>query len=136
MVDVPEPEEGWESAVVLMGRGGNPASQNSLWWHAAGHFRAVARLSAPLDALAHRLRLTIERSWDTLGEVSLALFEIQRIHFGLVTLDTDADPRVLVFVGLDHPDYVSALEILREALGIGPEAVEICPEDIRTKRKQ
>ncbi|MEU8927597.1 hypothetical protein AB0D10_42955 [Kitasatospora sp. NPDC048545] len=63
--------------------GGNPAAQFSLWEAAGGAFRTIAGLKPPLDALAARLRLSVQRSREQLGEVDAALSTIDRRHFAL-----------------------------------------------------
>jgi hypothetical protein len=51
-----------------------------MWEYVSAAFRLVAGLSPPLDALAARLRLETERSWeDGLGPVDAALFSIGKM---------------------------------------------------------
>jgi hypothetical protein len=102
----------------------NPALQGSLWDYAAGGFRLVAGLSPSLEALAARLRLGIERSWeDQLGEVDAAMFSIRKIHFALSHNDGHPSPDTKVWVSRDQTDVDAALDVLLDALGIGREAL-------------
>jgi len=92
LVEVPGPEADWELAAAYQGGKRNPALQGSLWYYAAGSFRLVAGLSPSLGALAARLRLNVEKSWeDPLGEVEAAMFSIGKIHFALS--HNDGHPR-------------------------------------------
>lgn len=122
--EVPGPEPDWEPAGAYQGRKRNPALQGSLWDYAAGGFRLVAGLSPSLDALAARLRLDIERSWeDQLGEVAAAMFRIRTIHFALSHNDGHPSPDTKVWVSRDETDVDAALDVLLDALGIGREAL-------------
>jgi hypothetical protein len=92
-----------------------------MWDYAVGGFRLVAGLCPSLGALAARLRLHTERSWeDGLGEVDAAMFSIRKIHFALS--QTEGHP-VKVWVSQDQTDVDAALDVLLEALGIGREAL-------------
>ncbi|KUN25238.1 hypothetical protein AQJ23_17965 [Streptomyces antibioticus] len=93
-----------------------------MWEYAAGAFRLVAGLSPSLEALAARLRLVIERGWEDLGAVDVAMFRIQKIDFALSRLEGSPRPDVLVWVGRAQADTAEALDILLDALGIGEEA--------------
>ena len=124
MVEVPGPEPDWEHAAAYQGGKRNPALQGSMWEYAVGAFRPVAGLSPSLDALAARLRLDIERSWeDGLGEVDAAMFSIRKIHFALSHNEGSPRPDVKVWVSRDQADVDAALDVLLEALGIGREAL-------------
>jgi hypothetical protein len=95
-----------------------------MWEYASGGFRLVAGLSPSLDALAARLRLYTERSWeDGLGPVDAAMFRIRKIHFALSRKEASPRPDVHVWVSRDQTDVDAALDILLEALGIGREAL-------------
>jgi hypothetical protein len=124
LVEVPGPEADWELAAAYQGGKRNPALQGSLWDYAAGGFRLVAGLSPSLGALAARLRLDIERSWeDPLGEVDAAMFSIRKIHFALSHNDGHPRPDTKVWVSRDQADVDAALDVLLHALGIGREAL-------------
>ena len=127
MVEVPGPEPDWELAAAYHGGKRNPALQGSLWDYAVGGFRLVAGLRPSLDALAARLRLDTERSWeDPLGEVDAAMFSIRKIHFALSHNDGHPSPDTKVWVSRDQADVEAALNVLLEALGIGREALTYC----------
>ena len=124
LVEVPGPEADWEVAAAYQGGKRNPALQGSMWDYAAGGFRLVAGLSPSLVALAKRLRLDIERSWeDSLGEVEAAMFSIGKIHFALSHNDGHPRPDTKVWVSRDEADVDAALDVLLHALGIGREAL-------------
>ena len=124
MVEVPGPEPDWEGAPLIWPGKRNPALQGSMWEYAVGGFRLVGALSPSLDALAARLRLNTERSWeDGLGEVDAALFSIRKIHFALSHNEGSPRPDVKVWVSRDQTDMDAALDVLLEALGIGREAL-------------
>jgi hypothetical protein len=124
LVEVPGPEPDWELAAAYQGGKRNPALQGSMWDYAVGSFRLVAGLSPSLDALAARLRLDTERSWeDPLGDVDAAMFSIRKIHFALSHNDGHPSPDTKVWVSRDQADVDAALDVLLEALGIGREAL-------------
>jgi hypothetical protein len=124
LVEVPGPEADWELAAAYQGGKRNPALQGSLWDYAAGRFRVIAGLSPSLPALAARLRLDLERSWeDPLGEVVAAMFRIGKIHFALSHNDGHPRPDTKVWVNREQADVEAALDVLLQALGIGREAV-------------
>jgi hypothetical protein len=127
LVEVPGPEADWEVAAAYQGGKRNPALQGSVWDYAAGGLRLVAGLSPSLGALAERLRLDIERSWeDPLGEVEAAMFSIGKIHFALSHNDGHPRPDTKVWVSRDQADVDAALDVLLHALGIGREALTYC----------
>lgn len=123
MVVVPGPEPDWERAPQYQGGKRNPALQASMWEYAAASFRVIAGLSPSLEVLAARLRLDVERGWEDLGWVDVAMFRIQKIDFALSRLEGSARPNVLVWVSRAQPDADTALDTLLNALGIGQEAL-------------
>jgi hypothetical protein len=123
VAEVPRPEPDWERAAQYQGGKRNPAFQPSLWEYAASSFRLVAGLSPSLDALAARLRLDVEQSWENLGRVDVALFRIQKIDFALSRLEGNPCPDVFVWVSRAQADADAALDILLDALDIGRETV-------------
>lgn len=96
-IEVPAPEPAWEAA-PYQGRKRNPAFQQSVWEFAIGSFRLVAGLRPPLEALAARLRLTVERGWEDLGYVDVAIFRIERVDFALSRLEGAVVPDTFVWV--------------------------------------
>lgn len=116
MVEVPGPEPDWEHAPEYQGGKRNPALQGSMFDYATGGFRVVAGLSPSLAALAARLRLHTERSWeDGLGELDAAFFRIGKIHFAL---SQNEFHDVKVWLSRDQADVDAALDVLLQALGI------------------
>lgn len=122
-VEVPGPEPGWERAPEYQGGKRNPAFQASMWEYAAESFRVVAGLSPSMDLLAARLRLDVERGWEDLGWVDVAMFRIQKTDFALSRLEGSSCPDVFVWVSRAHADADTALDVLLDALGIGREAI-------------
>jgi hypothetical protein len=95
-----------------------------MWEYVSTAFRLVAGLSPPLDALAARLRLESERSWeDGLGPVDVALFSIGKIDFALSRHQSNPRSDVHAWVSLNQTDTQAALNVLLEALGVGREAL-------------
>lgn len=77
---IPGPETGWERADVEPMPGAaraNPAVQFSLWESSRGSYAMLAQFRCPVAAIARRLRLTLENSWDALGDVELAYFQLK-----------------------------------------------------------
>jgi hypothetical protein len=121
--DVPGPEPEWEAAPSYQGGKRNPAWQHGLWEYATGEFRVIAGLGPPLESLAARLRLDIERSWEDLGAVDVAMFRIQKVDYALSRLKGNPRPDTFVWVSRSTEDVEAALDILLAALGIGREAL-------------
>ncbi|UZJ33673.1 hypothetical protein [Streptomyces endophytica] len=120
-LSVPPPEPDWEAAPVYQGGKHNPAFQTSAWEYAAANFRLVAGLRVPLEALAARLRLTLESSWDDLGEMAVAVFRVRTTDFAF----TRHDGQEVVLVWLAHatPGEDAALELLLTACGLDRRAL-------------
>ncbi|MFJ8627455.1 hypothetical protein ACIRD3_32070 [Kitasatospora sp. NPDC093550] len=122
-IEVPGPEPDWETAPSYQGGKRNPAFQQSMWQFAASSFRVVAGLRPPLAALAARLRLTVERGWEDLGPVDVAMFRVEGTDFALSELEGTMPPSTLVWVDRSTEDPEAALDTLLGALGIGREAL-------------
>ncbi|MBB4928433.1 hypothetical protein [Kitasatospora kifunensis] len=122
-VNVPGPEPEWETASSYQGGRRNPAFQQSMWEFAASSFRVVAGLQPPLEALAARLRLTVERGWEDLGSVDVAMFRIEKTDFALSELEGAPVPYTFVWVSRSVDDVEAALDTLLNALGIGRRAL-------------
>ncbi|MFG2918111.1 hypothetical protein ACGF0D_35155 [Kitasatospora sp. NPDC048298] len=123
-VEVPGPEPDWEAAPAYQGGKRNPAFQQSMWEFAASCFRVVAGLQPPLDALAARLRLTVERGWEDIGYVNVAMFRIGETDFALSAFEGTVSPYYTsVWVSRSEEDPNAALDTLLGALGIGREAL-------------
>ncbi|ROR37631.1 hypothetical protein [Kitasatospora cineracea] len=122
-IEVPGPEPEWADAAVPLLRGphSNPAFQESLLAHALGTCRVIGGLRTPLAPLAARLRLTVERGWGGLGQVSAAMFRIERTTFGLS--QDDGCDHTSVHVDRAVTDHDAALAVLLAALGLGSGAL-------------
>ncbi|BDM71492.1 hypothetical protein HEK616_49790 [Streptomyces nigrescens] len=118
---VPPPEPDWEAAPAYQGGKRNPAFQTSAWEYAAAHFRPVAGLRVPLEALAARLRLTLESSWDDLGEMEVAMFRVRTSDFALTR--HDGQEVVLVWLARATPEADTALELLLTVCGLDRRAL-------------
>ncbi|MFI6702765.1 hypothetical protein ACIBJC_28125 [Streptomyces sp. NPDC050509] len=122
-IEVPGPNPEWASAAAYWPGNPNPAFQFGMWWYVGGLFRAVASLAPPLEALAARLRLTIEHSWEDLGSVDVAMLRIRGVDFSLHRLEGSPCQDTIVSVGRSTEDVDAALTLLLDALGIGREAL-------------
>lgn len=122
-IEVPGPEPDWETAPSYQGRKRNPAFQESMWEFAASSFQLVAGLKPPLEALARRLRLTLERGWEDLGYVDVAMFRIARVDFALSRIEGAVVPDTFVWVSRSVDDVDGALDILLNALGLDRDAL-------------
>ena len=120
-LSVPPPEPDWEAAPAYQGGQRNPAFQASAWDYAAGNFRPVAGLRVPLEALAARLRLTLEASWDDLGELEIAMFRVRTTDFTLTR--HDGQEVVLVWLARANPQEDTALELLLTVCGLDHRAL-------------
>ena len=118
---VPGPEAGWLPAPAYRGNP-NPATQFGGWQYATARMRIVAGLRPPLRDLAARLMLTVEHSWEELGEVDYAMFELRRTVFAFSDLGHPVHTDVCVWLDKEAP-VAPALELLLEALGLGEEAL-------------
>jgi hypothetical protein len=123
LIEVPGPEPDWERAAEYQGGKRNPALQHGMWEYAAAGLRLVAGLSPPLDALAARLQLEVETSWEDLGPVDAALFSIRKTDFALTRTRGNPRPDTFVWVGRNQDDVDGAIESLLHALGIGMQAL-------------
>jgi hypothetical protein len=132
-VEVPGPD--WQPATVPpyhMGK--NPVSQVSPWQYAADFYRIVAGLTPPLEAVAARLRLEVERTWEELGEVDVALFRIRGTEFALSRFVHRQDPHLFVWLNRSQRDVETALDLLLGALGVGREAVAFTEDDLNDEQ--
>ncbi len=89
-----------------------------MWEFALSSFQLVAGLKAPLEALAARLRLTVERGWEDLGYVDVAMFRIGRTDFALSRFEGTDRPETTVWVSRSTDDVEATLDILLDALGV------------------
>ncbi|MFC8717758.1 hypothetical protein [Kitasatospora sp. NPDC057198] len=123
LIEVPEAEDDWEPAADPGEGGRNPARQASMFQSAAWPLTPLALLSVDLDAVARRLRLTLETSWDGHGGVRGAFFVLAGTDF-VVTHHEGDDPGTHLWTRQGGPgDPASRTGSVLAALGVGPEAV-------------
>ncbi len=90
---------------------------------AVGPLYSFALLSVDLDAVARRLRLTLESLWDGHGRVRAAFFVLDGTDFVATHHEGDA-PGTHVWTRNDGPvDSAARAGSLLVALGVGPEVV-------------
>ncbi|MDG9687867.1 hypothetical protein QC334_34935 [Streptomyces sp. DH18] len=123
-VEVPGPELDWQPATQApYGTGRNPAYQYSAWEHSAHLFQMIGGLVLPVQPVAQRLRLHVERSWDGLDELDAVLFELKGFSFAISK--HDGNPLGISYVWLTQPHEQAdkALDALLEVVGIGENTV-------------
>ncbi|WP_228183971.1 hypothetical protein [Streptomyces anulatus] len=123
-IEVPGPELDWQPATQAPYYSGkNPAYQYSAWEHSAHLFQMIGGLALPVQPVAQRLRLHVERSWDGLDELDAVLFELKGFSFAISK--HDGNPLGIAYVWLTqlHEQADKALDTLLEVVGIGENAV-------------
>ncbi|MET9296487.1 hypothetical protein [Streptomyces sp. NPDC003077] len=83
----------------------------------------MAGLAPPLEALAARLRLSVERSWEDLGHVDVAMVHVKGEHFALHRLEGSSCQGTLVSVPRTTEDVDTDLDLLLTALGLDRRAL-------------
>ncbi|MGP3991259.1 hypothetical protein [Streptomyces sp. 3N207] len=135
-IEVPGPDPDWQEAIhppYCIGK--NPAHQWSVWEHCSPLFQLIGGLALPVQPVAERLRLRVERSWDGLDELDVALFRLRGFSFALSRHDGNPAGVSFVWLTQPHDDADEALDGLLEVVGIGEEAVAFrgdprqCPGD-------
>ncbi|MER6678238.1 hypothetical protein [Streptomyces sp. NPDC000983] len=121
-MDVPNAEDGWEPAADPAG-GRNPARQASMFQSTGWPLHSFARLSVDLDAVARRLRLTLESSWDGHGKVRAAFFVLEGTDYAATHHEGDAPGTHIWTRGGGPLDPAARAERLLAALGVGPEVI-------------
>ncbi|WP_106401422.1 hypothetical protein [Actinocorallia populi] len=123
LIDVPDAGNDWEPATSFQAGRRNPAWQASAFQSAAWTLRMLALLSVDLEAVARRLRLTLETSWDGHGALRAAFFVLDGTDFVVTHHEGDA-PGTHVWTRDGGPiDSAERVGSLLAALGVGPEAV-------------
>ncbi len=123
MIEIPDAESDWESATELQAGGRNPVRQASMFQSATWPLSSLALLSVDLEAVARRLRLTLETSWDGHGRVRAAFFVLNGTDFVVTHHEGDA-PGTHVWTRKGGPvDPAARVGSLLAVLGVGPEAV-------------
>ncbi|WP_240805666.1 hypothetical protein [Streptomyces sp. A1547] len=122
--EVPGPEPDWQPATQPpYYTGKNPAHQYSVWEHSAPLFQMVGALALPVQPVAQRLRLHVERSWDGLDELDVVLFRLDGFSFAISKHDGNPLGVSYVWLTQPHEQADKALDTLLEGVGIGEEAV-------------
>ncbi|MFG2732676.1 hypothetical protein [Streptomyces canus] len=122
LMRVPDAEDSWEPATEPPG-GPNPARQVSMFQSVGWPLYSFAYLSVDLDAVARRLRLTLETSWDGHGRVRAAFFVLEGTDFVATHHEGDA-PGTHIWTRKGGPvDSAARAGRLLAALGVGPEVV-------------
>ncbi|MFF5931560.1 hypothetical protein [Streptomyces hydrogenans] len=123
MIEIPDAEGDWEPATELRADVRNPVRQASMFQSATWPLSSLALLSVDLEAVARRLRLTLETSWDGHGGVQAAFFVLDGTDFVVTHHEGDA-PGTHVWTRKGGPvDPAGRMGSLLAALGVGPEAV-------------
>ncbi|MFK0174035.1 hypothetical protein ACIQU5_35210 [Streptomyces sp. NPDC090306] len=123
MIEIPDAEADWEPATDLQAGGRNPVRQASMFQSATWPLSSLALLSVDLEAVARRLKLTLETSWDGRGSVRAAFFVLDGTDFVVTHHEGDA-PGTHVWTRKGGPvDPAARAGVLLAALGVGPEAV-------------
>ncbi|NGO75749.1 hypothetical protein G6045_08690 [Streptomyces sp. YC504] len=123
-VEVPGPEPDWQPATqppYYTGR--NPAHQYSVWEHSAPLFQMIGVLALPVQPVAKRLRLEVERSWDGLDELDVVLFRLRGFSFAISKHDGNPAGVSYVWLTEPHEQADKALDTLLEVVGIGESSV-------------
>ncbi|WP_394425698.1 hypothetical protein [Streptomyces sp. SGAir0957] len=122
--EVPGPEPDWQPATQPpYGTGRNPASQYSVWEHVAPLFQLIGGVALPVQPIARRLCLRVERSWDGLDELDVALFRLRGFSFAISTHDGNPLCVSSVWLTEPHAEADQALDTLLKVVGIGQDAV-------------
>ncbi|MFE5597471.1 FMN-binding protein [Streptomyces sp. NPDC056549] len=123
-IEVPGPEADWQPATQPpYYTGKNPAYQYSVWEHSAPLFQMIGALTLPVQPVAQRLRLHVERSWDGLDELDVVLFRLDGFSFAISKHDGHPLGVSYVWLTQPHEQADKALNTLLEAVGIGEDAV-------------
>ncbi|MCW8101661.1 hypothetical protein [Streptomyces tauricus] len=123
-IEVPGPGPDWQPATQPpYYTGKNPASQYSIWEHSAPLFQMIGVLALPVQPVALRLRLHVERSWDGLDDLDVVLFRLKGFSFAISNHDGNPLDVSHVWLTQPHEQADKALDTLLEVVGIGEEAV-------------
>ncbi|MFD4153707.1 hypothetical protein ACFWR4_13300 [Streptomyces hydrogenans] len=123
MIEIPDAEGDWEPATELQAGGRNPVRQASMFQSVTWPLSSLALLSVDLEAVARRLKLTLETSWDGHGSVRAAFFVLDGTDF-VVTHHEGDPPGTHVWTRKGGPvDPAARVGGLLTALGVGSEAV-------------
>ncbi|MFE4262021.1 hypothetical protein [Streptomyces sp. NPDC056883] len=123
-IKVPGPEPYWQPATQPpYYTGKNPAYQYSVWEHSVPLFQMIGGLELPVQPVAQRLRLHVERSWDGLDELDVVLFRLKGFSFAISKHDGIQPAISCVWLTQPHEQADKALDTLLAVVGIGEDAV-------------
>ncbi|MEX0172026.1 hypothetical protein [Streptomyces sp. LMG1-1-1.1] len=123
-IEIPGPEPDWQPATQPpYYTGKNPAHQYSVWEHVAPLFQMIGVLALPVQPIAQRLRLHVERSWDGLDDLDAVLFRLKGFSFAISKHDGNPLGVSYVWLTQPHEQAEQALDTLLEVVGIGEDAV-------------
>lgn len=118
------PEPDWQPATSPpYYTGKNPAHQWSVWEHCSPLFQMIGGLELPVQPVANRLRLHVERSWDGLDDLDVVLFLLRGFSFAVSKHVGNPAGVSLVWLTQPHEDADKALDALLEVLGVSEEIV-------------
>ncbi|MGW6872074.1 hypothetical protein [Streptomyces xanthophaeus] len=135
--EVPGPEPDWQPAMQPpYSTGKDQAHQYSLWQHSASLFEMIGALAMPVHPVAQRLGLEIERSWDGLDGLDVALFRLHGFSFAISKHDAHPFGYSYVWLTQPHKEADTALDTLLEVVGMGEDAVALRgdADDYRAER--
>ncbi|MFF4421540.1 hypothetical protein ACFY04_12260 [Streptomyces sp. NPDC001549] len=123
-IEVPGPDPGWQPATQPpYYTGKNPALQYSLWEHSAPLFQMIGALALPVQPVAERLRLRVERSWDGLDGLDVVVFRLEGFTFAINKHDDHPLGYSYIWLTQPHEQADKALDTLLEAVGVGEDAI-------------
>ncbi|MFD9411641.1 hypothetical protein ACFWBN_32105 [Streptomyces sp. NPDC059989] len=123
-IEVPGPDPDWQPATQPRHyTGRNPAHQYSVWEHSAPLFQMIGVLALPVQPVAQRLRLHVERSWDGLDDLDVVMFRLKGFSFAISKHDGNPVGVSYVWLTQPHEQADKALDTLLEVVGIGEAAV-------------
>ncbi|MGA5498870.1 hypothetical protein ACPCSP_31515 [Streptomyces cinereoruber] len=121
-IEVPGPD--WQPAVPLpCYTGKNPAYQYSVWEHCAPLFQMIGSLVLPVQSMARRLYLQVQRSWDGLDELDVVLFRLEGFSFAISKHDGDLCGVSDIWLIQPHQRADEALDTLLQVVGVSMDAV-------------
>jgi hypothetical protein len=123
LIDVPGPEQEWGPASSVQGRGRNPAWQPSMFEVAGERLWPLALLAVDLEAVARRLRLVVEESWDGLGRLRVAFFVLDGTDYAVTCHEGDPSGTCVWVKRAGPVDPAERVSALLGVLGLGAEAV-------------
>ncbi|WP_223838051.1 hypothetical protein [Streptomyces venezuelae] len=83
----------------------------------------VGVLALPVQPVAQRLRLHVERSWDGVDELEVVLFRLKGFSFAISKHDGNPVGVSYVWLTQPHEQAEKALDTLLEVVGIGEDVV-------------